>query len=52
MDDLTSKMDGVTVEEVLAATVTEFGRAPGRARSRGLKFFPGSALTAAVGERV
>jgi hypothetical protein len=50
MDNLTSKMDGVTAEEVLAEA--ELALAPELAQARGVKLVPGSASTAAVGEIV
>lgn len=50
MDDLTSKMDGVTVEEVLAATEANLALAPELAQAHGVKLVPGSASAAVVGE--
>ena len=52
MDDLTSKMDGVTVEEVLTATEADLSLAPELASARGVKLVLGSDSTAALGETV
>lgn len=52
MDDLTSKMDVVTVEEVLAATEADLTLRPELAQALGVKLVPESASIAAVGETV
>ncbi|GEO13773.1 hypothetical protein [Microvirga aerophila] len=41
MDDLTSKMNGATVEEVLAATEADVALAPELAQAREVKLVPG-----------
>ena len=52
MDDLTSKMDGVMVEEKLAATEVDLTPGLELAQAHAVEAIPGTALAAALGETV